>query len=115
MLNERLDNDGADWVMAHLLVQQILHDAIEPELFQQYVQKISRWQAQIFPLKARDLLAEGMQKDKKLGVILRRARQWWARGGFVANQAECLYYALQSYKILLKSDKIESEEAGHEA
>ena len=115
MLNERLDNDGADWVMAHLLVQQTLHNAIEPELFQQYLQKISTWQAQIFPLKAKDLLAEGVEKNEKLGIILKQTRQWWARDGFVANQAECLCYALKSYKMLIKNNKIKSEEDGHEA
>jgi poly(A) polymerase len=46
-----------------------------------------RWTAPIFPLKAADFLAKGLQKGPALGTALRAAEEAWIAAGFPSDAA----------------------------
>jgi poly(A) polymerase len=46
----------------------------------------ARWSAPVFPLKAADFMAKGVQAGPSLGAVLARAEQLWIDAGFPSDQ-----------------------------
>ncbi len=93
ILHETLDKEGKDLALLHLLLHHALDDSLPAEKLNQLYAIIETWQSPDFPLKAKILLHEGVEKNKEMGIILNKTRKWWARGGCVATDEECLAYA----------------------
>ncbi|MCH9851879.1 MAG: hypothetical protein K0U45_00065 [Alphaproteobacteria bacterium] len=104
MLYEQLDMSGKDLSLAHLLLHQISDDRLSTEKFAELRAIIEAWQSSDFPLKAKILLREGVAKNKEMGIILNGTRKWWARGGCVATDEQCLAYA-KNIRDKLKTQK----------
>jgi hypothetical protein len=56
--------------------------------WQQLATLPSRWTAPVFPLKAADFMARGLQPGPKLGAALARAEQFWIDAGFPSGEKE---------------------------
>ena len=48
----------------------------------------ARWTAPVFPLKAADFMAQGVQPGPAMGTALARAEQAWIDAGFPSGRAE---------------------------
>ena len=92
-LYEQLDSNGKDLALLHLSLHHALDDSLSPAKLNQLYSIIESWQSPDFPLKAKILLHQGVEKNKEMGIILNSTRKWWARGGCVATDEECLLYA----------------------
>ena len=44
-----------------------------------------RWTAPVFPLKAADFIARGVEKGPGLGAVLRAAEEAWIAAGFPSD------------------------------
>ncbi len=106
-LNQQLDSYGVNLVRAHLFYCQVRGMNLSFSRMAEFLKKINTWQVQEFPLTAKKLLTEGVEKGKNLGIILNQTRIWWARGDFVANQQDCVSYAWQCYVALTRNDPSE--------
>src|SRR5262249_40411432 len=47
----------------------------------------ARWSAPVFPLKAADLIARGVEKGPRLGAAMRAAEEAWIAAGFPMERA----------------------------
>ena len=58
----------------------------------------ARWNAPVFPLKAADFMAKGVQAGPALGAALARAEQLWIDAGFPSDQGKVAAIASDAMK-----------------
>ncbi len=74
---------------AEVLIDRIWLGAEDGSAWGELRQRLTRMERPVFPLHGRDLMALGIPAGPRLGVVLREVREWWMRGGCVADVQAC--------------------------
>ena len=79
-------------VARDLAMLALVYYKIEPDLtsLSMMMHNLELWDAPIFPLKGRDLIAFGIKPGPKMGEWLRDLEQLWVESGFVMGKASLL-------------------------
>jgi poly(A) polymerase/tRNA nucleotidyltransferase (CCA-adding enzyme) len=74
---------------AEVLIDRIWLGAEDGSAWGKLRERLARMERPVFPLQGRDLMALGIPAGPRLGVVLREVREWWMRGGCVADAQAC--------------------------